>query len=450
MHHRITSILRRFQQDPSPLLGRPAILAICKDVGHQWRDCFFDPVNTLHVFLVQILHGNTAIRHLPHLVGRAFTDAAYCLARARLPLAVFHALVRHIADSLHGATHDNGRWLGHRVYVVDGSAFSMPDTPALQAHFGQTTAQRKGCGFPIAHFLALFHVGTGMLLEVVTGPLYTHDMADVARVHPWLKLGDVLLGDRGFCSFAHLALLVERGVHGVFRIHQRQVVDFTPGRAHRQPGGKKAPKGSPSSRWLRSLGVTDQVVAWVKPKDCPAWMTAAQFASLPCELLVRELRYRIGGSGFRVREVTLATTLLDAGVYPLEGLAGLYRARWQVETNLKHLKTTMKMDILRCTTVAGVSKELAMFALAYNLVRLVMLEASRRQGVAVERISFIDALRWLGEARAGSALGKLVVNAERPGRAEPRVRKRRPKSYPLMTKPRGELREALLSPKEAA
>jgi hypothetical protein len=196
--------------------------------------------------------------------------------------------------------------------------------------------------------------------------------------------------------------------------------------------------------------VSDQVVAWLKPKTCPAWMTAEQYAALPEKMLIRELRYTIGGSGFRVREVTLATTLLDAELYTSAELAELYRCRWQVETNLRHLKTTMKMDVLHCETVAGVSKELLMFALTYNLVRLVMLEASGRQKVAVERISFIDALRWLREARAGASLPKLVVNPDRPGRAEPRVRKRRPKSYPLMTKPRSELRAKLLKEKKAA
>jgi Transposase DDE domain len=450
MHHRILSILHRFKQDPSPLLDRPAIATICRNVGHQWRISFFDPFTTIHVFLIQILHGNTAIRHLPHLTDHVFSAAAYCLARARLPLEVFQILVRSVADSLLTATSDTGRWLGHRVLVVDGSAFSMPDTPELQAHFGQATGQRAGCGFPIAHILALFHVGTGMLLEVLTGPLYTHDMADMIRLHPLVVLGDVLVGDRGFCSFAHLALLVERGVHGVFRIHQRQIVDFTPGRADRRSAGKNGLKGLPSSRWVRCLGVTDQVVAWLTPKTCPKWMTAQQYASLPEELMVRELRYTIGGTGFRVREVTLATTLLDAELYTSADLAELYRGRWQVETNLKNLKTTMKMDVLHCETVAGVSKELLMFALTYNLVRLVMVEASGRQKVAVERISFIDALRWLTEARAGATLAKLVVNPDRPARAEPRVRKRRPKSYPLMTKPRSELRAKLLKEKKAA
>jgi hypothetical protein len=179
-------------------------------------------------------------------------------------------------------------------------------------------------------------------------------------------------------------------------------------------------------------------------------MTAEQYATMPEELMVRELRYSIGGSGFRVREVTLATTLLDAELYTSADLAELYRGRWMVETNLKNLKTTMKMDVLHCETVAGVSKELLMFALTYNLVRLVMLEAAGRQKVAVDRISFIDALRWLMESRAGASLPRLVVNRDRAGRAEPRVRKRRPKSYPLMTRPRSELREKLLEQKEAA
>jgi hypothetical protein len=150
------------------------------------------------------------------------------------------------------------------------------------------------------------------------------------------------------------------------------------------------------------------------------------------------------------RQLTLVTTLVDAESYPLEELAKLYRRRWEVEGHLRSLKTTMKMDVLRCETVAGVSKELIMFALVYNLVRLVMLEASRRQNVTVERISFGDALRWLTEACPGSALPKLVVNPDRANRVEPRVRNRRPKQYPLMKKPRSELHNSLLKPRVAA
>lgn len=450
MHHRIVDTLRRLRQDPARELDRPAILDACRQVGHRGRASVLDPVVMIHLFLLQVLHGNIAVNHLRRLSGLAFTDSAYCQARARLPLELFEVLVRRIADRLRPRIADAGRWLGHRIFHVDGSGVSMPDTAELREHFGQPSNQAPGCGFPVAHLLTLFHAGTGMILEVLTGPLCTHDMSGVAKLHPRLGPDDVLVGDRGFCSFAHLALLLGRGIHGVFRMHQRQIVDFTPGRPHAEPGVRKAAKGLPRSRWLRRLGVTDQVVGWPKPQTRPEWMPAEQFAALPAWIEVRELRYRVDRPGFRVRAVTLVTTLLDAESYPAEALAELYRDRWDVEINLRHLKTTMKMDVLRCETVAGVSKELLMYALAYNLVRLVMVEASRRQGVSVDRISFVDALRWLAEARPGESLPALVVNPDRRDRVEPRVRKRRPKQYPLMKKPRSELRKALLGQEVAA
>ena len=145
----------------------------------------------------------------------------------------------------------------------------MPDTPALQAHFGQPGNQAKGCGFPVAHLLALFHAGTGLLLEVTAAPLRSQDIAGLAGILPLLTAGDVLVADRGFCSFAHLALLMCKGVHAVFRLHQKQIVDFTPGRAHARPGQKRAPKGMPRSRWIRACGLTDQVVEYFKPGGAP-------------------------------------------------------------------------------------------------------------------------------------------------------------------------------------
>jgi hypothetical protein len=233
-------------------------------------------------------------------------------------------------------------------------------------------------------------------------------------------------------------------------MHQRQIVDFTPRRPHAQPGDKAASKGLPRSRWLRRLGKLDQLVEWFKPKAKPEWMSAEEYTALPETLIVRELRYKIDRPGFRTREVTLVTTLLDAEVYTVEELAKLYRARWQVETNLRHVKQTMKMDVLKCKTVDGVMKELTVYAMVYNLVRLTIVEAARRQGVAVERISFIDALRWLLDAEPGDELLPLKINPDRPGRVEPRVRKRRPKQFPLMKIPRSELRKQLLQKKVAA
>lgn len=445
MHHRIDTILERLRQDIASRLDPEAVRSACRQAGHGWRRCVLNPVAIVHWFVIQVLHGNTSLEHVARLGGGTFTGPAYCLARALLPRAVLQIVLHDLVKALIPVTQAEGLWRGHRTFLVDGSAFSMPDTRELQDRFGQPGAQASGCGFPVAKILALFHAGTGVLLKVMVTPLRSHEMASVGGVHPALGAGDVLVGDRGFCSFAHLAMLARDGVQAVFRMHQRQIVDFTPGRAHALPGAKRRSKSLPRSRWLHGLGVLDQVVEWFKPEDRPEWMAAEQYEALPATLTVRELRYEVGRPGFRTRTVTLVTTLLDGEAYPLGAIAELYGARWRVELNLRHLKTTMKMDVLKCKTVEGVLKELTVYAIVYNLVRLVMVEAARRQGVDVERVSFVDALRWLAQARPGEDLPELVVNPERPGRYEPRVRKRRPKQYSLMTKPRSELRNALLN-----
>jgi len=444
MHHRIDTILKQLRQDVARRLEPESIVSACREAGHFWRKCILNPVAIVHWFVIQVSYGNTSLEHVARLSGGLFTGAAYCLARALLPLAVFQFVLRDLVKSLVPITDAEGLWRGHRTLLIDGSAFSMPDTPELQKAFGQPGAQKPGCGFPVAKLLALVHAGTGVLLKVMAMPLRSHEMASVGGIHPELKPNDVAVTDRGFCSFAHLAILTKGGVFALFRMHQRQIVDFTPNRPYARPGEKRAAKGLPRSRWLRSLGVLDQVVEWFKPEEPPEWMTAAEYASLPETLIVRELRYQVGRPGFRTRTVTLVTTLLDAELYPLDALAALYGTRWRVELNLRHLKTTMKMDVLKCKTVEGVLKELTVYAIVYNLVRMVMIEAARRQGVDVERISFVDAMRWLVEAKPGDTLPKLVVNPDRPGRYEPRVRKRRPKQYDLMNKPRSALRKGLL------
>jgi hypothetical protein len=258
----------------------------------------------------------------------------------------------------------------------------------------------------------------------------------------------VLVADRGLCSDAPLALLVQAGVHTVLRVGARQIVDFTPGRPFVRPSVRRtsAVKGMPRSRWLTALGVHDQLVAWLKPKTRPSWLTREALAALPETLALREVRYHIGRPGFRTRQITLVTTLLDAEIYRVADLAALYRQRWQVETSLAQLKTTMQMDVLHCQTVPGVLKELTVFAIVYNLVRMVMRQSATLQHTAVERISCLDALRWLGAPSTGIPLGALIVNPIRPHRVEPRVKKRRPKSFPFMIKPRQTLRQQLLQP----
>jgi hypothetical protein len=298
----------------------------------------------------------------------------------------------------------------------------------------------------VAHLLGLFHAGTGVLLKLIVAPLLTHDLAQVQKVHPMVAPGDVLVADRGLYSYAHLALLVQAGVHAVLRIDARQIVDLTPGRPFVRPSLRRtsAVKGVPRSRWLKALGIHDQLVVWLKPKTCPSWLTQEALAALPDSLVLREVRYHIGTPGFRTRQITLVTTLLDAAVYQVDDLAELYRQCWQIETSLAHLKTTMQMEVLHCKTVSCVLKELAVFAIVYNLVRMVMWHSAMLQHTNVERISFLDTLRWVSAPSTGIPLGALIVNPIRPHRVEPRVKKRRPKSFPFMIKPRRELRQQLV------
>jgi Transposase DDE domain len=209
-------------------------------------------------------------------------------------------------------------------------------------------------------------------------------------------------------------------------------------------------RGLPSSRWRKRLGHHDQLVEYTKPQKRPTWLSEEAYAALPETITVRELRFSIAERGRRTRVITLATTLLDPRRYPAADVAALYGQRWQIETNFRHLKQTLRMDVLRCKTVEGVQKELAMYALVYNLVRLVMLEAAQRQGVSVARISFIDAVRWLADAAHGAAELKLRLLPDRPGRFEPRAVKRRPKQYKRLNQPRDILRKRLLSKRDVA
>jgi len=449
----IDQALQRIKGNLEAYLPQRLAQRLADETGLGQRRRTLTPVVTTFLFLKQILNGNTACSHLPHLAGLPFSAAAYCRARSRLPFGFLNRLqiaVTHecfTADPL-GA---DELWHGHEVYIVDGSSFSMPDTPDLQEAFGQPGRQAAGCGFPTAHLLLTCQWRTGYIRKVLAAPLRTHDMSQVALMHPCLPLNAVLVGDRAFCSFVHLALCREGGRHGLFRAHQKLIVDFRCRRRYAPPAmSARAARGLPRSRWLRRLGKNDQLVEYFKPKERPAWMTPGQYAALPQTLVVRELRYRIAVPGRRTHVVTLVTTLLDARRYSPRALAKLYGLRWTVETNLAHLKTTLGLDVLHCKTFVGVMKELTMFVTAYNLVRRVMRQAGEQQAVPAERISFVDALRWLAEARPGEALPRLRLVLERPGRAEPRVRKRRPKEYDLMNRPRAMLRQALYDQEDQA
>jgi hypothetical protein len=186
-------------------------------------------------------------------------------------LRFFNLRLERFGSEVQRSALDDGRWHGHRTFLVDGSGCAMPDIPALQDALGQPTEQRPGCGFPVARLLGLVHAGTGLLLKLVVARLLTHDLAQVQAVHPSVPPGDVLVVERGLCSYAHLALLVQAGVHAVLRVGARQIVDFTPGRPFVTPGVRRTPavKGLPRSRWLTALAHHDQLVIWLKPKTSP-------------------------------------------------------------------------------------------------------------------------------------------------------------------------------------
>jgi len=443
------------KRNPRELLDPRKIIALCREAGYcPEADGKLDPTTLIALFMQQIAAGNVSCDQVRLMGEDAFSASAYCQARLRLPLAVIQTLARQtyqkISDPLdRQAAH---RWHGHRLLLMDATNFSMADTPELQGYFGQPGQQKAGCGFPVAHLLMLFNARTGLAVDAITAPLRTHEMSLASGTHDRMAPGDLVIGDDSFGSYAHLALLAQEGVHGLFPAHHVRIVDFTPGRPCIQPrkvAKARDAKGLPRSRWVKSLGELDQLVEWFKPGQKPKWMTRAQWRRLPQTLQVREIRRTIARPGFRPVTLTIVTTLLDARKYPPDELFALRLRRWDVETDLRHLKTTMGMEILHCKTVEGVQKELWMFLLIYNLVRAVMVAAAQRQKVAVSRISFASALHWMRCAREGDSLPRLAVVPYRPNRAEPRVIKRRPKPYDLMVRPRKKMREELLAARGA-
>jgi putative transposase len=383
---------------------------LCQQCQHVWRDRLLTPMMTLRLFVLQILHGNTAITALRQLSGIAFAAASYCEARQRLPLQMVQSLLTWFSES--AAAIGLGRATpplpGQRVLIVDSSSFSMSDTPTLREHFGLPAGVKESVGYPVAKLLGLLDAATGMFQQLLALPLFRHDVRDLVQFNPLLSAGDILLGDRAFCSFAHLALMQMRGVFGCFRLHHRR--DQTrQGLQH----------------WKRS------------DTQRPIWMSLGQFKELPAVLAVRLVSFAIRRRGYRTRRVIVATTLLDQTRWTDEQIAELYRQRWQIETCFNHLKTTLKMNVLKCQTLLGVQKELGIYLLAYNLVRITMLRAAARQQVEPGRISFIDALRWLCCRAIGlNGVARLIVNPSRPDRYQPRRVRRRAKAYHVLDRPR--------------
>ena len=361
----------------------------------------------------------------------------YCQSRGNIPVEVLRQIHQGVVDEAEEGVAQKDRWCGHRVLAVDGSTVTLEDTPENQDAFPQQSVQKPGCGFPIMRLVALFSLATGMITAWATGNWLTHEIALFQLLWEHLRAGDILLGDRGFGSWATLAQCRMLGIEGVFRLHGSRKADWRKG---------------------KRLSRDERLAQWVKPLLRPRYLSAEQWAQFPPMLELRLVRCRMSVPGFRTQEIILVTTLLDRVKYPQAALSALYLRRWDMELTLRHLKTTLQMEHLSCKTPNNVERELRMHLLMHNLVRRLMLESSRRVGVPLSRISFAGALavaRRYGEAllqarskrkreELTNELYRVLAEdlvPERPGRREPRAVKRRPKPYPRLMRHRSKFKE---------
>jgi len=426
--------------------------AACRDCGHIWRDRFWTPATTIWAFLLQVLHRDSSCRAAVAMVlsqraaaGQPPASAdpcAYCQARKRLPLEVLRQGVKKIGQQLQARLLECHRWCGRRVWLVDGTSCSMPDTGELQAAFGQPSAQAPGCGFPVAKVVAMFCWASGAVLEAAVGAYRKSELPLWRSLWHLLCPGDLVVADRFYCTFADMVGLIRRGCDGVFRLHQRRCDDL---------------------RFGKRLGKCDRRVTWRRPArhNRPRGMSVREWRRLPVELTVRLLRFSVDIPGFRTHSIVVATSLLDPDRYPAARIAALYRDRWLIELRFRDIKITLGMDVLRGKKPDIVRKEIYMHLLAYNLIRCLMWQGAESHGRDLHRLSFagsvdqINAMTpylWLYEGTdKARRLYELLLhqiahdpNPYRPDRNEPRAVKRRPKEYDLLNKPRSEMRKALL------
>ncbi len=364
----------------------------------------------------------------------------YCRARAKLSLSALRRLVVESAEQRDRDADASWLWKGRHAKLVDGYTFTMPDTPENQEAFPQISAQEPGVGFPIARAWAVVSMATACVCDMAVGPYEGKETGESALLREMLDgfdTNDLVVFDRYYCSFLMLAALRQRGLHVCARLHQRRKSDFR--RGHR-------------------LGRHDHLITWTRPKR-PAWMSEAQYAQIPETLTLREVRFDVAVPGRRSDAITIVTTLTDATLYAKQDLADLYGLRWNVELDIRSIKQTLGLDHVRCKTPAMVLRELWVTLLAYNLIRKVIAAAATEHGKQPRRLGFTLACQtilssWMllstgscsnVRALVGTMLARIADNdvANRPGRIEPRVLKRRRHRYPLMKRPRDQLRAML-------
>jgi hypothetical protein len=420
------------------LLTGPQLLDVVEEWLPSHRERLFPPTETLSMFLAQVLSPDGSCREavndavMKRIVGGlprcSSRTSAYCQARGRLATDMISTLTRQVGSMIAEQAPGLWHWQNRPVRLVDGATAIMADTEENQAVYPQPSSQKSGLGFPICRTVALTCLGSGAVLNAATGPCEGKGSDEQTLLRGMLNTleeGDILLGDAFYPTYFLLCELVRRGIDGVFE----------------QYGARKR---STDFRIGEKLGVRDHLVVLEKPKRRPDWMTPEHFEQAPATLKVRE---------FKAAGKIMVTTFVDAKAAPKNELKALYRRRWNVELDFRNIKTTLGMERLRCKTPEMVIKELWVYLLAYNLIRLLMAQAALLADQIPRQLSFKHTVQvWLSWHQRGGAEhdgacihALLVLIAEprvglRPGRIEPRVLKRRANNFPLMTTPREEAR----------
>jgi Transposase DDE domain len=446
----VNFLRHQFLQDEqlplSNILSAELVAQALKALSVYWLDRIYSPLVTLWVFLSQVLSADHSCRAavarlMAHRVSRGESacspeTGAYCQARKRIPEAFFAEVARRTGRALEANVLPEWLWKQRRVYVFDGSSVSMPDTPENQRAYPQPDTQKPGLGFPHARIAAVFSLACGAVLDLGICRYAGKGQSELGMLRTLWNMfvpGDVLLADRLMCAWTEMVMLKQRGVDCVCRFTSHRKADFRRG---------------------RRLGPGDHIVEWLKPTT-PRTMDYHTFSKLPDLLLVREVRVRVEEPGFRTTVLVIATTLLDAEAFTKTDLAQLYRARWNAELDLRSLKQTMRMEILRCKTPELVRKEIWTHLLGYNLIRTIMAQAASKHGLSPRSLSFKGAIQTLEAFQPMIAiqgdddplfririyqklLDAVALHrvADRPDRFEPRLRKRRPKHYGFLRKPR--------------
>ncbi len=450
---------RQFLQDGelpfSDVLSEGTITQALKALDVVWHDRVYSPLVTLWVFLSQVLSQDHSCRAavarlIAHRVSRgrrpcSAETGAYCQARKRLPEKFFSGVARHVGKALDDGVDPAWLWKGRPVYMFDGTTVSMPDTPENQAAYPQVYNQKPGLGFPIARVCSIISLSCGAMLDLGISRYAGKGQGELSllrRMWDILSPGDVLLTDALMSTWYEMLTLKQRGVDSVSRLNK----------AHRHADFRRG----------RRLGKDDHVVRWPKPNRLIGGITWATYKSLPDYLEVRETRVRVEQPGFRTKVIIVVTTLLDPESTTKEDLASLYRSRWSQELDLRSIKITMQMDILRCKTPELVRKEIWTHVLAYNLIRTIMAQAASQHELQPREISFKGTVQTLEafqplisfQGHQGATFReKLYLQlleavashrvADRHDRFEPRMRKRNPRKAEMMTKPRHELKRLM-------